>query len=180
MVATPPPFKPPAAAPARAVSRKKKAVRRPSGAIGVNPIGWLMETYGASAWLALGEHSALRVDGTVFSWETGYESYEAELTLPLYLVRAFEGPFIEPGVSLRRTRGTPFMSDLEFDALGGADAPRQRRLKGPTLLFGWHWLLGERAHLAAAFGVALLEDSDARYDGRESTTNGYLRLGVTF
>lgn len=176
----PPPFKPPAAAPARAVSRKKQAARRPSGAIGVNPVGWLMETYGASAWFALGEHSALRVDGTVFSWETGYESYEAELTLPLYLVRAFEGPFIEPGFSLRRTRGAPFTSDLEFDEFGGADTPRQRRLKGPTLLVGWHWLLGERAHIAAAFGFAVLDESGARYQERESIANGYLRMGVTF
>lgn len=176
------PFAPPGASPAHAPRQKKRArtPRRPSGALGVNPVGWLMDTYGASAWFALGDHSAVRIDGTLFSWEIGYESYEAEVTVPLYPLRTFRGPFVEPGFSLRRTRGYPFTSDLEFDSIEGSQEPRQRHLKGPTLLFGWHWLLGDRAHAAAAIGVAILEDSRARYDARESTTNGYLRLGVTF
>lgn len=138
-----------------------------------------MRTYGASAWLALGERSALRFDGTVFAWDDSYQSYEAELTLPLYFVRALQGPFVEPGLSLRRTRGTPFVSNLQVDEL---EAPRGRwrHLRGPTVLVGWHWRLGERAHVAAAFGFAVLGASGGPADERVSTPNGYLRVGRTF
>lgn len=176
-VAQPPiaPFAPPGAG--RPVgSHRSKARARRRAAIGVNPVGWLMNTYGASAWLALGEHSAVRIDGTVFSWGDQYESYEAELTLPLYPVRTFQGPFLEPGLSLRRTRGNPFVSTLEDPP----SLPSARQLRGATLMFGWHWLLGERAHVAAAFGFAVLDESGARDEERESIANGYLRMGVTF
>jgi hypothetical protein len=145
--------------------------------LGVNPLGWMMGFYGISATVALSEHTALRADGTYIRLRDDYQSYEFELGLPIYLVDRFDGLFIEPGLSLRRSRGSAFVSTLENPPPRYRDQPVSH-LRGANLLVGWHWMSDSGVNLAVAAGLAFLTEVDEMHDETvEPVANGYLRLG---
>ncbi|MBK7539997.1 MAG: hypothetical protein IPI49_32515 [Myxococcales bacterium] len=123
--------------------------------LGVNPLAWMIGFYGMSATVALSRHTALRADGTYVRLRDDFESYEFELGMPIYPLAPFHGPFIEPGVSLRRSRGSAFVNGLEDPPPRYSDRPVSH-LRGATFLFGWHWMTDSGVNLAVAAGVALL------------------------
>ena len=96
--------------------------------IATNPIGWLVGFYGISASVALSDHVALRGNAEYFDYEfLGHTTgHELALSAPIYLLRTFSGPFIEPGVVYQETLDTPW--DLFGD---GESAPGRAHLRGP-------------------------------------------------
>ena len=145
--------------------------------IGVNPLGWVAGFYGLSASLALSGHTALRADATYVRIHDHYESYELELGLPIYPLRRFRGPFIEPGLAVRQSRGGIFVDSLVDPPPGYSELPAEH-LRGANLLFGWHWMSDNGVNLAIAAGFALLYE--AADDDFDPTPNGYVRLGYAF
>ena len=145
--------------------------------ISSNPIGWMMGFYGLSVSHAVGDHLALRGDANLFRPVESEESgYEVGVTLPLYLKRVYQGPFIEPGVMIR-----------DFNTSDAAGA-----FIGPQVNIGWHWTFDSGFNISAAVGVARRiaqpgmsssstseSDYDSDYQSPIEPT-GYFRVGYAY
>jgi hypothetical protein len=134
--------------------------------IASNPIGWMLGFYGLSISHAVGEHAALRGDGNLFREIDGDgEGYELGVTVPLYLKRVYQGPFIEPGIMIR-----------DLNTNDSSDA-----FVGPQVNVGWHWTFDSGLNVAFAVGVARrLDERDP--DSYESSVEptGYFRVGYAY
>jgi hypothetical protein len=136
--------------------------------ISMNPVGWIMGFYGASLSYAFHDNIALKGDVTAFS-EDGSGFTEFSLTAPLYFRRAYQGPFIEPGLMSR-----------EYD-----DGDSER---GPQVMVGWHWTYDSGWNMAMAIGGGRDFSNDSDYDDEygyededdEPFFNGYFRVGYAF
>jgi hypothetical protein len=152
--------------------------------IATNPIGWLAGFYGISFAAAVSENITLRGNLEVFNYEFfgKTEGYEVALSAPIYLRRAFSGPFLEPGIIYQQTMDTP------WDLFGDGDPPMAvaHTYVGPEVLFGWHWTFDSGFNIAAAIGVtrnltAETTDPDGYDDGRhDPMPTGYVRVGYAF
>ncbi|MCX5746285.1 MAG: hypothetical protein NT062_27725 [Proteobacteria bacterium] len=147
--------------------------------IATNPVGWLVGIYGISASVALTDHVALRGNVEYFDYDFfGHTTgHEVALSAPIYLRRAFSGPFIEPGVVYQETLDTP------WDLFGDGDAtPVAHTFSGPEMLVGWHWTFDSGLSIATAIGVmrnTSTQMSTSTYDSSsEPMPTGYVRLGV--
>lgn len=143
--------------------------------ISSNPIGWMMGFYGLSVSHAVGDHLALRGDANLIRpVGDGQSGYEVGVTLPLYLKRVYQGPFIEPGVLIR---------DLDTSDTAGA-------FIGPQVNIGWHWTFDSGFNISAAVGVArriaqpsmsASSTSDYDYDYQSPIEpTGYFRVGYAY
>ncbi len=147
--------------------------------ISTNPIGWLVGFYGLSVAGAVTDHVVLRGNVEYFDYEfLGHTTgHELALSAPIYLRRAFSGPFIEPGFIYQETMVTGW--DLFGD---GEEMPTAHTYAGPEMLFGWHWTFDSGFNIAAALGVTRNmhdEDTDDVEDDGPMPT-GYLRVGMAF
>ena len=149
-----------------------------------NPLGWLVGFYGVSGAVAVTDNITLRGNFEYFDYEFfgRTQGHELALSAPLYLKRAFSGPFLEPGVIYQQTMDTPW--DLFSD--GAPPMAVAHTFVGPEMLFGWHWTFDSGFNFAAAIGVtrnmtASTRDADGRDDGsHEPRATGYMRVGYAF
>lgn len=129
-----------------------------------NPIGPLFGFYSGSLSFAVSERVALRGDVSVFSYSRPEDSErytEVGLGVPIYLVRAHQGPFLEPGFISRdwMKRGVTF---------------------GPQLLAGWHWSLSWGLSASAAIGGGYDVSEEDHEIEDDAFLNGYARIGYAF
>ena len=149
--------------------------------ISTNPIGWLVGFYGVSVAGAVTENITLRGNVEFFDYEfLGHTTgHELAISAPIYLRRAFSGPFLEPGFVYQATMDTPW--DLFGD---GDQMPVAHTYAGPEVLFGWHWTFDSGFNIAAALGVTrsmnTTSSSSDEYASDEPRATGYLRIGYAF
>jgi hypothetical protein len=146
-----------------------------------NPLGWLAGSIGASAYVRLGEHHALRGNLARYRYteplkvaaaiSTGAEvaGYGGGITdlgasWVWYPRRLWSGVLIEAG-ALRRERV------IAVDREERKVTTRSTTYAGRAMI-GWSWLVTRRTFLAVAAGV-----SAGREDGRETITIRPVRPG---
>lgn len=141
--------------------------------LSTNPVGWMLGFYGVSASYAVHQHIALRADANLFRpIESDAVGIEVGFGVPLYLRRAYQGPFVEPGVVIRSIDE----GDCDKHSVNCEDVDT---LVGSQMLMGWHWTWESGFNLAAAAGAGRrLEGSDPSDD--KLFFNGYLRVGYAF
>lgn len=124
-----------------------------------NPIGWMFGFYGLSISHAVHPNVAIRGDVNIYRVD-GSDGHEVGVSAPIYFRRAFQGPFLEPGVV---SRG--------FEHSG-------RETVGPEMMFGWHWSFDSGLNVAMALGALRDLNSSSRSIDAEPT--GYFRVGYAF
>ena len=141
--------------------------------ISSNPLGWMFGFYGLSVTHAFSDHVAIRVDGNIYDnvFGEGGGGYEFGVGLPIYLRRAYQGLFLEPGFIVRQ--------------YGDDWQDNDYREAGPQVLigYGWVWDSGFSAQ-AAIGGGRNLASNDSEYDYEDDRSepfvNGYFRIGYAF
>ena len=144
--------------------------------VAANPLGAIAGIYGVSASYGVTSNVALHADINVYSniFDSDASGYEIGIGAPLYLRRTYQGPFVEPGIILRKF-GT---GDIRGETLG------------PQVLLGWHssWDSGFNVSYAFGLGRDFMTGSDSEYHDSESGdkkdtelfANGYFRIGYAF
>lgn len=160
--------------------------------ISSNPLGWMVGFFGVSASHAITDNIAVRGDLNYVNpvGDSDFEFWEADVTVPLYLKRTYQGAFLEPGVMIRGTRETHSSYEDNFDDQGNWISTTETKstetdvVAGPQVMFGWHASWDSGFNVAAAFGVGrdLSSDDDTdEYDDDEGVfVNGYFRVGYAF
>jgi hypothetical protein len=181
-------------------------IPEPRFAIALNsPLAWTIGWFGASAYMRLGDHVALRANVATYRYGgpggvigglasafndggTGYGGRILDVGIAgvLYPRRPWDGPLLEVGV-LRRGRDVYMWP--EFDP---RVTTRSTTYAGRALV-GWSWLFGPHMFIAVAAGLSV-----GREAGRETTMpdygdattkplrrrqidgESYLRFGVAF
>lgn len=129
--------------------------------VSTNPLGYIFGIYGVSVSHAVGDHLVIRGDANLFRTEDA-SGTEFGVGLPLYLRRAYQGPFLEPGFIVRT------MEDDDSGASRETDS-------GIVMMVGWHASWDSGFNLAAALGAGRdLSDDDELFPA------GYLRFGYAF
>jgi len=136
--------------------------------ISTNPVGWVLGSYGLSASYAFTDNLAVRGDVNYYA-PPGEEltGFEFGAGLPVYFRRAYQGPFLEPGVIVRS------FDDNE----DGASADSVTTF-GPQVLAGWAWMWDSGLNISVAVGAGRNFSNDDEHD--EVFANGYLRFGYAF
>ncbi|HEU4734058.1 MAG TPA: hypothetical protein VFT22_39475 [Kofleriaceae bacterium] len=131
--------------------------------IASNPIGWMFGFYGVSVSHAVHANVAIRGDFNLFRIG-GSKGHELGVSVPIYFRRAFQGPFLEPGVIARN-----------FD--DDCDSCDHQETIGPSVVFGWQWSFDSGLNIAMAFG-AMRDMNNRSSDTPEPS--GYFRIGYLF
>jgi hypothetical protein len=127
-----------------------------------NPLLWLTDIYGISLSHAVSDHIALRGDVTVTNFsEADRVGYQLSANAPIYFRRAYQGLYLEPGVTIRR-----------------GDSSRSRTTFGPHVLAGWHWIWDSGLNASVAFGLG--RDLNAERFDSDIFPAGYLNFGFAF
>ena len=134
--------------------------------ISTNPIGWVLGSYGVSASYAVHENVAIRGDINYYNppGDDDLSGYEVGIGVPVYFRRAYQGPFLEPGLIVRG------FEDNDID--------ESTSTVGPQVLAGWAWMWDSGLNVSFALGAGRNFSSDDEYD--EVFANGYLRFGYAF
>ena len=144
--------------------------------IATNPIGWMVGFYGLSISHAVHNNVAIRGDANLFSIDDGNtKGYELGASAVIYFKRVFSGPFIEPGLIIRK-----FDDDDSFCDFG---CDEDRASVGPSVVFGWHWTFDSGLNVAAAFGIMRNINNERMNEfdgGEEIEPSGYFRVGYAF
>ncbi|HET7503960.1 MAG TPA: hypothetical protein VFK02_23220 [Kofleriaceae bacterium] len=127
--------------------------------LATNPIGWIFGFYGASVSHAVHPNIVIRGDVNIFRFESSH-GHEIGVSLPIYLRRAFQGPFLEAGVIARN------MHDGCSDCSGES--------VGPSVVFGWQWSFDSGLNVAMALGAMRVLEDKSSHDVEPS---GYFRIG---
>ena len=148
--------------------------------IATNPLGFFFGNYGLSLSFALGENVTFRgnIQRLDYEFFGAVDGYEVSVSAPVYLRRAFSGPFLEPGVFYRDTMETSW-SLWDDDE----EMPRAHVSSGPLMVAGWHWMFDSGFNIAIAFGAT--RDIRHTVDGENgmqigASPTGYLRVGYAF
>lgn len=165
---------------ASAIAAPALASAEPRVVLATDPIAPLHGHYALSASYALGSHVAIRADAAVgdrADQPDGHALAQGSVSLQLFLDRAFHGPFLEPGLVVRRT---PMFGALVEDPGGyGVIADDFHIL--PEVLLGWQWLYHDRYSLAVAAGAAAVPQVPYGVLGEPTySTETYVRLGYAF
>ena len=124
-----------------------------------NPIGWMFGFYGLSISHAVHANVAIRGDVNIYRVGDS-DGHEVGVSAPIYFRRAFQGPFLEPGVV---SRG--------FEHSGPETA-------GPEMLFGWQWSFDSGLNVAMALGA--VRDMNSSSSSIDAEPTGYFRVGYAF
>ena len=136
--------------------------------VSTNPLGYFLNSFGASLSYAPAANVAVRADASYFDDDLR-NGLELGLSAPVYFRKVYSGFFLEPGVTLKA---------LEAEA-DGASAT----VVGPQLLLGWHWYWDSRLNVALAAGLGRnWNDSthEAFRDYSDVFGTAYLRFGYAF
>jgi hypothetical protein len=167
------------------------------------PTGWLIGSLGASAYVRLGDHLAVRANiaryrnsgpaGQVVAGFTGNDGtgyggdiFDVGIAAVWYPRRAWDGLFLEAGV-LRRARDVYVWPETEEKTFTTSTE------YGGRALIGWSWLIRDHVILAVAAGLSTGRESGhsstTDYRGNTMTssvnrrlteTEGYTRVGWAF
>jgi hypothetical protein len=150
--------------------------------ISANPVGWIMGMYGISGSYALSDHVALRGElDYVSPPDTHGSMVEADVGLPIYFRRTYQGAFLEPGLVYR-----VYTHDYATDSAGPSSGPSTNTETqfGPQVLMGWHWTWESGLNIAVAAGVGrnlnYKTDPNGYSSGDQYIPNGYVRFGYAF
>lgn len=125
-------------------------------ALSVDPLGFIDGHYGASVARRLNGHAALRVDGQFVhdAEAVAYSStWRFAVSVPLYLNKTFQGPFIEPGLAVANRLvgiGSYPVPQVGQPTLYGV----RDHAAGPEIFVGWQRLFDNGLHIAAAIGAS--------------------------
>jgi hypothetical protein len=129
--------------------------------IASNPLGWMFGFYGVSVSHAVHANVAIRADVNLFRLGDS-RGHELGLSIPIYLRRVFQGPFLEAGLIARN-----FDDDCE--------SCDDQETIGPSVVLGWQWSFDSGFTLAMALGA--MRDVNGSDDPEPS---GYFRIGYLF
>jgi len=134
--------------------------------ISTNPISWMFGLYGVSVSHAIHDNVAIRGDLNVYS-KDGDTGHELGASLPIYFKRVYHGPFIEPGLIVRK------VGEGDNDESG----------VGPSVVVGWHWTFDSGLNMA--FAVGAMRNVNTKMDefgntGNDIQPSGYFRVGYAF
>jgi hypothetical protein len=195
----------PAAASASAPASTPAEIPATRFAIAVNgPHGWAIGSLGASAYVRLGDHFAVRGNvaayrdtgpvGEVFAGfsgddGTGYGGsiFDVGIAGVWYPRRAWDGLLVEAGV-LRRARDVYVWPEFQEKTL-----TRSTEYGGRALI-GWSWLIHEHLFIAIAVGLSKGRESGhdttmvtsrspmitSTLDRWQTEGEGYMRIGWVF
>jgi len=149
--------------------------------ISANPFGPFWGYYDAAYSHAINQNLAFTGSIAGYSKSEDYDSsyshtmLQLTASLPIYLRRTFDGPFMEPGIIYRSSQS------------GSSGYMDTNTWAGPELLFGWQWNFDSGLNIAWAFGPAKhMTDNTTSSDGYYSSSsdkvdyNGYFRFGYNF
>ena len=149
--------------------------------ISANPFGPFWGYYDAAYSYGINQNLAITASISGYSKSDSYDaSYshtmlQVTASMPIYLRRTFDGPFMEPGL-IYRTSST-----------GSSDSMDTQSWVGPELLFGWHWNFDSGLNISWAVGPAKhMSDNNTNSQGYYDTSsdkvdfNGYFRFGYNF
>ncbi|HVK87876.1 MAG TPA: hypothetical protein VM513_27340 [Kofleriaceae bacterium] len=148
--------------------------------LSTNPVGWLFGFYGLSAAVAVSDNVTVRgnIEKLHYEFFGSVDGHEMSLSAPIYLRRAFSGPFLEPGVYHRET------SETDWDLFGDGETPYQHTATGAMVLAGWHWTYDSGFNFAFALGgrraMSDTVDGQAMTESPEPEMTGYVRVGYAF
>jgi hypothetical protein len=149
--------------------------------VSTNPIGWMMGIYGLSISHALSNNIAVRgdINAMINVFDSNSSGFEAGVTLPLYLRRTYQGPFIEPGVMIRAISSE--RTDYAYNGTGSSTTTTMDTTTqvGPQVLVGYHWTYDSGFNVAMAFGLQRNLSTEDSYDDGILPA-GYLRFGYAF
>nr|HEX4316431.1 hypothetical protein [Kofleriaceae bacterium] len=149
--------------------------------ISTNPVGWIAGFYGASAEYAVTENIVVRADANYFKggvFGDGESGYEVGLSLPIYLKRAYSGPFIEPGVIARGLTHPSYDDSFDGTTTTTTMTTTTDTMVGPEALVGYHWMFDSGLNVAVAAGVARNLNASSSDDAIQPA--GYFRVGYAF
>ena len=155
-----------------------KTYRRTS--ISTNPVGWILGSYGVSVSYGLNNNIAIRGDvGYLDDYlEEGTTGFSAEVGLPIYLRRTYQGPFIEPGFAIKVLKDEDVVYYSGGSPSGSSTETSTETVAGPQVLAGWQWTWDSGFNLAVAAGVGRNWSSDDEFE--KIFPNGYFRVGYAF
>lgn len=165
-------------------------------AVSVDPIGLVTGHYGVSIARRLGDHSAVRFDAQFTRDLEGVNdsaTWRIGVSIPIYLNKTFQGPFIEPGLAAASWLvgfGRSPTSESPWHGLHDQTA-------GPQIFVGWQRLFDNGLHIAAAVGATKNWMANESLPGVIGTVSGqpastgigvlaapaaetYLRVGYAF
>lgn len=151
--------------------------------ISTNPIGWMFGVYGLSVSQAVHNNIAIRVDGNLFHnfMDEGMNGYEVGISAPIYFKRAYQGPFIEPGLVVRGIQDS--YTDYAYDGTVTTMQSSMDTSFGPEVLFGWHSTFDSGLNVSAAAGAMRnlnVQTDEYGYTEDEMEFVGYFRAGYAF
>jgi hypothetical protein len=119
----------------------------PRLAVGIDPVGVMADDYALAATYSMSRVAAISASVDVSPLER-----RAALSLPLFLDRAFHGPYVEPGIAV-------VDRDPILGMIGGYSPmvlthDNMQRSIEPEMLVGWQWMFHDRVHIEGAVGVA--------------------------
>lgn len=121
-------------------------------ALSVDPIGFINGHYGASIARRLNDHAALRIDGQFVRDLDGVDdsaTWRLGISIPLYLNKTFQGPFIEPGLA-----ASSQLVGIGLYPNGQSLYGVHDMAAGPQVFVGWQRLFDNGLHIAAAIGAS--------------------------
>jgi hypothetical protein len=161
--------------------------------ISTDPLGWIIGMYGISGSYAIDDHIAIRGELDYISppSDSGGATetiVEADVGLPIYFRRTYQGAFLEPGLVMRHTETTSPVYNSSSGGYTSGTTTDSTDAFGPQVLVGWHWTWESGLNIAVAAGVGRNLNYKQTYDqygyasnsGDPYIANGYLRFGYAF
>jgi hypothetical protein len=165
----------------------------PKLAVTTDPIGLITGTYALSGTYVVSNRVGIRADVAVTAEMAGLPdsgSWRASINVPIYLDRALQGPYLEPGLALANrfmgySEGIGVLGGGSTDGIGGVGQmstvylPMHAQSFEPQIFVGWQWLYRSRMSIAGAIGASrhfATDGSGASFANPEM----YLRVGLAF
>jgi hypothetical protein len=128
----------------------------PTTAIATDPVGLVHESYSLSIMRAVSHRFAVRADATITpDTATIAGPHQLGVSAPIYLDRPFHGPFVDPGILVRRQPNYYGIGGFGNGAVGCLGCMTSTTITfGPQISVGWQFTCGSGLTLAAAVGAA--------------------------
>lgn len=141
--------------------------------ISTDPLAWMVGMYQLSASYAITDNIVIRGDVDFGRTLQSDKGTELGVSMPIYLRRAYSGPFIEPGLVVRNDQQEYYAYD------SGTSTMSTDTHVLAEMMIGWHWSFDSGLNLAVATGLARPLDSQSDNDDDVSFA-GYFRVGYSF
>ncbi|MFT3699880.1 MAG: hypothetical protein QM831_42445 [Kofleriaceae bacterium] len=140
--------------------------------ISADPIAMMFGYYQFAGSYAVSQNVALSVQFSAWSRDNGSSSgTEFAVSAPIYLKRAYSGPFVEPGLIIHTDSSSNDCYDCYADT-----STMGTSYVGPEMLVGWSWLFDSGLNMSFAIGASKRIDSN----NSDPDPAGYFRVGYAF